>query len=140
MHFCGFGPSKHLEFAYVYVGFRAVVPKSPFRGQKCTFGGRNAKNGGIPPFLVKWRWHFKNRSGTLKKDQETIGLRKGSGKREMVIFIEIPTFCAKRALLGRKVLFLVNFRISSGKVGLNAKKCTFPDLGPQNTLNLLMFM
>ena len=54
-HFAGSGPPKHLPEPYVYVGFYAGGPEVNFGPKKGTFGLRNAKNAGIPLFLVKWR-------------------------------------------------------------------------------------
>ena len=74
-----------------------------FGARKCTFGYQNASNGGIPLFLQNGRASLKTGRATLKKDQESIGLRKGSGKCEMVDFREIPTFYLAR--LARRARF-----------------------------------
>ena len=95
MLFSGLGPSKYLVFCKDYVGFWAGEPKSAFWEQKCTFGRQNVTMGGNPSFLRNGRAGLKNGRAALKKDQESIGLRKGSGKREMVKFREFPTFCDK---------------------------------------------
>ena len=101
-HFSGSGPPKHLPKPYVYKGIYAGVPKVPFWAKMCTFGSRNAKNGGIPPFLQKGRVVLKTQCVVLKKDQETIGLRKGWGKCKMVKFHEIPIFYVKSLIFHRK--------------------------------------
>ena len=101
-HFSGFGPPKHLPEAYVYKGFNAGVRKVAFWAQKCTFGPRNAKKGGIPPFLQNGRDSLKTGRASLKNDQETIGLRKGLRKCKMVKFHEFPTFHDKFLIFHRK--------------------------------------
>jgi len=53
--FSGFGPPKHLPNAYVYKGICAGVRKVPFWAKRTLLGPRNAKKGGIPPFLQKGR-------------------------------------------------------------------------------------
>ena len=75
-HFFGSGPPKNLPEACVYKGFWAGLPKDRFWAKKSPLGTRNAKNGEIPPFLVKWGWHLKKLGGSMKNHQETIGLRK----------------------------------------------------------------
>ena len=76
-------------------GFTQGAQMSHSGPKKCTYGLRNGKNGGIPLFLLKWACHLTLYRATWKKDQWTIGLRKGLGKCEMVIFHKIPTFCSK---------------------------------------------
>ena len=70
--------------------------------QRALLGSRNAKRGGIPPFLQNGRASLKTGRASLKKDQETIGLRKGWGKCKMVKFHEIPTFYVKFLIFHRK--------------------------------------
>ena len=61
-------------------------------------------------------------------------------KAKKVTLYALCRRCAKRALLGRKVRFLVNFQFFREKGGLEAKMCTFPDLGPQNTQFSITFI
>ena len=72
VHFSGSGPPKHLPEPYVYVGFYAGGPEVGFWAQKCTSGLRNAKNGGIPLFLLKFACHLTFLPATWKMTKMTI--------------------------------------------------------------------
>ena len=82
MHFSGPRPPKHLPEPYGYKGFCAGGPKVHSGAQKCTFGARNAKKGGIPPFLGKWTGNVENRPVTLKNGPLNHWFAQGSGKAE----------------------------------------------------------
>ena len=76
-------------------GFSQGPGRSHSGPQRGFLGPRNAKRGGIRPFLQNWLVALKSYRVALKNDQETIGLRKVLGMGEMMIFSEIPEFYQK---------------------------------------------
>ena len=67
-------------------GFSQGPGRSHSGPQRALLGPRNAKRGGIPPFLQNGRDSLKTGRDSLKNDQETIGLRKVLGMGEMMDF------------------------------------------------------
>ena len=76
-------------------GFSQGPGRSHSGPQRALLGPRNAKRGGIPPFLQNGRDSLKTGRDSLKNDQETIGLRKVLGMGEMMILVKFQIFTRK---------------------------------------------